>query len=202
MRPLAARLRAFQRRHGLVPDGVFGPATMGVVEQLEGGDVTAEVPLPPAAQRVADAPWLVPAAREIGVHEAPGDANNPRVLEYLRTCSQTAGGNLAEWGTTRDSTPWCSAFVNWCLLEAGIEGTRSAAARSWERWGAKVGPIRGAIAVLSRGPNPARGHVAFFVRESPGAVWLLGGNQRDEVCVRSYHPSRVITYRWPDPLPR
>lgn len=29
------------------------------------------------------------------------------------------------------STPWCAAFVNWCLKEAGLPGTNSNLAKSF-----------------------------------------------------------------------
>src|SRR5258707_11602572 len=51
--------------------------------------------------------------------------NNPRILEYFTATTLH---------TKKESTSWCSAFVNWCMRQSGIAGTRSAAARSWLKW--------------------------------------------------------------------
>lgn len=144
------------------------------------------------------APWMDIARAELGVRELPGDANEAQVLAYLATCHRSAGGNLGDWAAGRDQTPWCSAFVNWCLLRAGIEGTRNAAARSWLVWGEECHPPRpGAIAVLTRDGG---GHVAFVdsVDEVAGTVALHGGNQGNAVSVKPYPLSRVIGFRWPE----
>ncbi len=140
------------------------------------------------------APWFDIAKAEVGVKEIVGDEDNPRVLEYLRSTS------IGKWGAGRDETPWCSAFVNWCIEEAGLEGTNSAMARSWLGWGIELeGPKPGCVVILKRG-DPPSAHVTFF--ESPADVGmirmnLLGGNQRNKVGTNEYPKSRVLGYRWP-----
>lgn len=175
----------FQERNGLVPDGIPGPKTLAVVLELEGQPVES-----PADAR----PWYRVACDELGTKEVPGQEHAPRVLEYLATCSKAEGGTLGDWGASRDETPWCAAFVGWCLLQAGVEPTRSAWAKSYADWGKECLPVRGAIAVLTRGEG---GHVAFVESVGGDAVVLLGGNQGNAVSVRSYPRRRVISYRWP-----
>lgn len=161
-------------------------------------------------------PWYQIALRELdaGIAES-GSGDDPRILEYLATCSDLEEG---EWG--RDSTPWCSAFVNWCLGKAGIEGTDSGWARSWAEWGQPVdAPRLGALAVWARGRDSANapvrtGHVAFLVEDLGDGLLVLGGNQSDRVCLKAYPklgyladtvdsatPVRelyeLIGYRWP-----
>ena len=106
------------------------------------------------------APWMSTAEGELaaGVREIAGAQHNLRILEYLATCSRAEGGNLGPWGAGRDETPWCSAFVSWCVLRAGLESTHSAAARSWRDYGQPCEFRRGAIVVLSR---QGGGHVGF-----------------------------------------
>ncbi len=145
-------------------------------------------------------PWLAVARAEIGVKEFPGDADNPRIVEYLSST------NLGAPSTSQDETSWCSAFVNWCVERAGYEGTDSAWARSWLRWGKDAGgdPPIGAIVVLARPPDPSSGHVGFLL-EKPNltlprdeqAIGLLGGNQSDSVRVSSYPVGRLLGYRVP-----
>jgi uncharacterized protein (TIGR02594 family) len=136
-------------------------------------------------------PWMQFALDEFGESEIAGSMDNPRILQYLATVGLTR---------THDETPWCSAFVNWCMSQAGIQGTGSGRARSWLTWGdATLGtPSFGAITVLWRGSiNGTAGHVAFYVGSSWGDLLLLGGNQGDSVSVSSYPASRLLGYRWP-----
>jgi uncharacterized protein (TIGR02594 family) len=131
------------------------------------------------------------AERELarGVRELPGVQHNTRILEYHDATSLRA---------TNDEVPWCSSFVNWCLQHAGYEGTQSAVARSWLRWGEELDrPTYGCITVLSRPGNPWQGHVGFYTDHRHDAVLLLGGNQSNAVSIAAYDPSRVLSYRWP-----
>ena len=132
--------------------------------------------------------WYEIAKGEEGIKEFPGDADNPQVVKYLKSCS-----TLSQSFQRNDETAWCSAFVNWCVEQAGFEGTESAAARSWMHWGKPAAaPKKGCIVVLSRGSNPAFGHVGFFVAQTSTTVQLLGGNQHDSVNVTSFPITRVL----------
>src|SRR5690606_20718773 len=73
-------------------------------------------------------PWMAVARAELGVKEKEGSADNPRIVEFLKTT--TIGTPYNE----NDETPWCSAFVNWVFEKTGIAGTSSAAALSWRTW--------------------------------------------------------------------
>jgi uncharacterized protein (TIGR02594 family) len=157
--------------------------------------VSADHPTAPASP-VEEFPWMPIALGEVGVTEIAGSPSNPRVVEYLR--STELDRELA----SDDSTPWCSAFVNWCVERAGLMGTNSAAAKSWLDWGRALKvPRRGCITVLSR---TGGAHVGFFMGKSDityGGVLglsLLGGNQNDEVWTQSYDPARLLGYRVPD----
>lgn len=133
--------------------------------------------------------WYNVARKEIGVKELRGIADNPRVVEYHSATTLRA---------TDDEIPWCSSFVNWCVSKAGYTPTRSAAAKSWLTWGQKIDkPVHGCIVVLTR---TGGGHVAFFESESEGLVKLLGGNQDDAVCQRTYPTSRVVAYVLPNKM--
>jgi len=87
----------------------------------------------PQAIPVAEPKWLVIARNEIGVREVPGTRDNARVLEYLATVLKT---RLPRW--FRDETPWCAAFVNWCLEQGGIKGTGKPNARSYIKYGKRL----------------------------------------------------------------
>lgn len=142
--------------------------------------------------------WLQIAETEIGVHEVKG-GENPRILEYHATTALHS---------REDEVPWCAAFVNWCLTQAGIKGTDSAAAISFAAWGDRItAPREGCIVVVrqrQKGLDQATGsssgnHVAFFQKIESGRIYLLGGNQSDSVKVSSFGLSSydVVAYRWP-----
>lgn len=140
-----------------------------------------------------DPPWLAIATAEVGIKEYPGNGENPRILEYLRSTT------LAAPDSARDETPWCSAFANWCVEKSGYEGTDSAWARSWLNWGAPLDkPRRGCVTVFQRDGN--KGHVAFFLAAGAGGIKVLGGNQSNAVCISSYKKADLLGYRLPHDL--
>ncbi len=122
-----------------------------------------------------------------GVKEAPGAANNPRIILYHGSTTLKA---------TEDSVPWCSSFVNYCVEASGQRGTRSASAMSWHDndWGEDVtdAPQAGDIVVWKRkykgkdGKWNTGGHVGFFVKDLGDRIAVLGGNQGDAVSITSY----------------
>ena len=132
--------------------------------------------------------WLEIAEGELDQAEVSGVGSNPRIIEYHATTTLKA---------TDDRVPWCSSFVNWCLYHAGVMPTRSAAARSFLRWGVVCEPVEGCIVVFRRGASETAGHVAFYVATVGDRVRVLGGNQSDKVCYATYRAADVLGYRWP-----
>ena len=175
---LTQTIREVQGRLGVRVDGEAGPETWGAIHRrIVGVQDSAREPA-----------WLRLAREELGQQEIAGGRDNPRIVEYHQATSLRA---------TDDETPWCAAFVNWCLKKAGYRGTNSAAARSFLSWGTKITkPQAGAIVVFSRGAPPA-GHVAFYLSHTADAVSVLGGNQGDRVSIARYDPSTILGYRWP-----
>lgn len=139
---------------------------------------------------LAQQPWMPHAWADLGQREIAGSASNPLIVDYIRRSGHPEAAN--------DATAWCAAFVGACLDRAGIDGTRSLLARSYLGWGRPADPPSlGSIAVLSRGENPAFGHVGFVVGMTADRVVLLGGNQSDQVSVESFPLSRVLDFRLP-----
>jgi uncharacterized protein (TIGR02594 family) len=130
---------------------------------------------------------LIIALDEIGITEVPGPGNNPKIAEYLKAVDLP--GN--------DAIPHCAAFVNWCLGQAGVPGTRSALARSFLNWGFRINkPQLGCVVVLSRGTDQSKGHVGFYMDSNHGFIKLLGGNQGDRVGINEFGLWRILEYRW------
>jgi uncharacterized protein (TIGR02594 family) len=111
---------------------------------------------PPRETRSPDPPWLITARQEIGFRERPG---NRGIERYIR---------LAHAGSPGD--PWCAIFVNAMLEAAGYPGTRSAAARSFERSQHFIrlhGPALGCITTIWRQSKASGlGQVFFYLGEN------------------------------------
>ena len=160
-------------------------------------DPLPPVPLPPSPIKKTKDPikvdpnaepnWLTIARLEIGQKEVR-KGENPRIIKYHMSTKLKA---------TKDETPWCSSFVCFCLESAGYKSTRNAWARSFVAWGSKLKePKLGCIVVFKRGEDS--GHVGFFISESKLKIKVLGGNQKNSVCISEYNKSDLLTYRWPN----
>lgn len=134
--------------------------------------------------------WMEIARAEIGVKEMAGGQDNPRIVEYHQHTSLHAKD---------DETPWCAAFVNWVMDQAGLGTTHRANARSFLSLPNRCELKPGAIAILKRGNNPAQGHVGFVVdvRLEDRSFLLLGGNQGNAVSIQEFPIDRLIECRWP-----
>lgn len=123
---------------------------------------------------------------------------NPVLVEFFSATRTTPVG---------DTTPWCAAFVNWCLVRGGARAgsdfapTNSASSGSFRTWGRAIetgageSPRVGDIVVFAK-VDPTeravgRGHVGFFLQEDATRVLVLGGNQSEQ------RPRRqAINRRW------
>ena len=151
----------------------------GFLRPVSGG---LPIPMPPDST-----PYdIAKAELVLNVAEAPGSANNPRIVAYH------ASTNI--WAGTDDSVAWCSSFVNWCVEQSGREGTNRQNARSWVDWGQDVtgNPIEGDIVVFSRTNDGVSGHVGFFVADLGDVISVLGGNQSNRVKISNYPKDGVL----------
>src|SRR4051812_16687744 len=86
-----------------IDDGSFTKA------QQDNGDFTlvAEFPGEEPVPAVGDnTPWMTIAKQELDAGVKEGPPSNPRIAEYFETTVIRP---------QPDSTPWCSAFVNFCV---------------------------------------------------------------------------------------
>ncbi len=140
---------------------------------------------------MAEPRWLVEARKHVGLREIYGRKHNPQILRWWA---------LIRAPFTDDETPWCAAYVGGVLESCGIKSSRSASARSFEKWGKRlIKPGHGAVAVFWRGSRSSySGHVGFYVgKDQHGNIMVLGGNQSDKVSIAPISPARLIGYRWP-----
>lgn len=136
--------------------------------------------------------WLTEAKKHIGTKEIKGSLHEPKILQWWKA--------IKRGGIKDDETPWCAAFVGGCLEAVGLMSSRYESAKSYLTWGVSVEPpVLGCIAVLQR---EGGGHVGFVVgKDYDGRILILGGNQGDEVNIRSFPAKRILEYRWPTAVP-
>lgn len=130
------------------------------------------------------------AEKFIGLQEVPGKDSSSVIMSMLTLDAGWPEG---------DDVPWCSAFVNYICWLAGVSRSKKLNARSWLDTG-RVVPLVEArqgfdVVVLSRGQNPAQGHVGFYHSHGGDTIHLLGGNQNDEVNITPYPKERVLGVR-------
>lgn len=137
--------------------------------------------------------WLAPAWAELGQHEIAGPKTNPRIANLFADAGHPK--------VTSDEVAWCAAFVSACLERGQTPSARTLLARDYLAWGTQLSaPRHGAIAVLTRDPDPNAGHVGFLVGQTTTSLILLGGNQSNTVTAEAFPKSRLISLRWPSPL--
>lgn len=129
------------------------------------------------------------ALKEYGTKEITGKSHNKKILEYF--------SEIGHAWVRDDETAWCAAFVNWVLKKAGTEGTGRLNARSFLKWGQKLEqPYLGCLVVLWRiSKKSPYGHVGFYINSDDDWVWILGGNQNNEVKISKYPKSRILEFR-------
>ncbi|MDT7832385.1 TIGR02594 family protein [Flavobacteriaceae bacterium S356] len=130
------------------------------------------------------------ALSQYGVKETPDTTDHPQIVKYFTELGYD-GEKLKE------DTAWCSAFVNWVAKKTGYEHSGKLNARSWLSIGTSTEiPSWGDIVVLWReSPSSWKGHVGFYIKESKRYVYVLGGNQRNSVCIKAYPKNRVLDYK-------
>jgi len=125
-----------------------------------------------------------------GVAEIAGSPAHPRIALALASVGQPGS----------DEIPWCSAWVNLCITEAGGVGTNKPNARSWLEWGRRIlTPQLGLVAVFKRGTG-WQGHVGFVLDVSASQVMLLSGNTGNRVSVAPFSMGDLLGYRVGPPL--
>ncbi|MEP0263803.1 TIGR02594 family protein [Dokdonia sp.] len=127
---------------------------------------------------------------QYGIKEKKGIKNNPEVIKYFKELGYTSK-------QLKDETAWCSAFVNWVLKMSDAPYTGKLDARSWLEIGMETkSPQLGDVVVFWRESKKSwKGHVGFYINQVGDEIFVLGGNQDDQVNISSYPVSRLLGYR-------
>ncbi len=130
------------------------------------------------------------ALSQYGVKEIVGRQHHPQILKYFKSTGLDSN-------KMSDETAWCSAFANWVAKESGYEYSGELTARSWLKVGESTQePALGDVVVLWReSPESWKGHVGFYVRETKRYIYIIGGNQKDQVNIKAFPKSRILDYR-------
>lgn len=124
--------------------------------------------------------------------EREGQESNPLISECYKAVDGLGNPEMID----DSKTAWCSCYVNKKIQDAGGKGTRSAAARSWLRWGTEVKePKVGDIVIFKRGKSKWQGHVAFIHEVLPLYIICVGGNQMNKVCIARYSDRSALGFR-------
>jgi uncharacterized protein (TIGR02594 family) len=129
------------------------------------------------------------ALSQYGIKEIVGKKHNAEVLKYFKEI----GHNWVK----DDETAWCSAFMNWVALKAKVERTDKLNARSWLNVGLEIEtPELGNVVILWRESKASwKGHVGIFIRKTDDWIYILGGNQNNQVKISAYPANRLLGYR-------
>lgn len=126
---------------------------------------------------------------EIGTWEW-ADGSNPKVVQYYLDAGHPEVKN--------DEVAWCAAFVGAMLARAGLPNTGKLTARSYLEWGEPIqleDAVEGDIVVFKRGNSSWQGHVGFFVMKVSDQIFVLGGNQGNQVSIKPFGLNNLLGVR-------
>lgn len=199
--------------HGFDPgeiDGIIGRKTIAAVKAFQlakGLDIkfpgtigpkTIEALFGPGKQpsTLISKPWFDMALTKKGLHEG-------RDVDELRKFLKSDGRTL---GDPRQ-LPWCGDFVQTCIaltLNNEIIPVNPYLARNWAKFGDRIKPTLGAVLVFWRGSQGGvSGHVGFYAGESKSGsqLYVLGGNQSNQISIAPLAANRLLDSRWPSTAP-
>ncbi|SKC10880.1 hypothetical protein SAMN05660841_04289 [Sphingobacterium nematocida] len=118
------------------------------------------------------------ASKELGIHEATGNNDGPRIEQYLRYTNLGKGYE------------WCSAFVSWCYGKAGFSQPRNPwspalfpKARQIDKVKAMPADVFGIYGIKAKRIN----HVGLVKKLSKDYLVTIEGNSNDRVECRRRH---------------
>jgi uncharacterized protein (TIGR02594 family) len=151
-------------------------------------------------------PWLSTMRNVDNTEWAPGDGQNPTILQWLRLISSSYAnmGSYCASAMKEDYFSWCGLTVGYCMAKAGFapvfgasDTSRFLWAAAWLGWGTPVSnPQPGDVVVFDFGGGDH--HVTLFEKDNGDGTWSChGGNQSHKVMLTNFRKSNVMGIRHP-----
>lgn len=127
---------------------------------------------------------------QYGIYDQNGTKENPEVMKYFKELGYTRK-------QVKEETSWCSAFVNWVFKMSDAPYTSKLDARSWLEIGMETNnPQLGDVVIFwEESKKSKKGHVGFYINQIGDEIFVLGGNQNNQVTISSYPTSNLLGYR-------
>lgn len=122
------------------------------------------------------------------LQETPGADTNPLINDMFKALGYAKNNEL---------TAWCSAFVGWILKKSGHKYLATLRARDWLAYPGTTKKLdelkQGDIVVIWRVSETGNlGHVGFYIDQDKENIYILGGNQSDEVNISPFKKMRFL----------
>lgn len=169
------------------------------------GALPAFVAGSPSAQKIMDMPDMSKLTKPMSLAAT--------LIGYDERKNAKTIASFIEKGTGKSldpsDVPWCAAFVDAALNQAGMRGLGSWRAADWKNFGKGVDkPEMGDVVVFNPGTaQGSSGHVGFYHSTNPdGSINVLSGNSGQgggstgRVTMQRYDAGRVAAYRRPTDL--
>jgi uncharacterized protein (TIGR02594 family) len=145
--------------------------------------------------KVGQLPRIVTEALKlVGVKEFTGEADNPVIIKWAKEV-----GRELEKVYGRDAIPWCGLFMAVVAKRAGkavVDGPLWAL--NWKKFGvAAKSPKEPSLGDVLTFKRDGGGHVGIYIAEDHKAYHVLGGNQKDQVCIVPILKDRLHSWRRP-----
>lgn len=132
----------------------------------------------------------------LDIQEDLSKRNNPIILDWAKQI----GGTVAQIYLA-DSIPWCGLFMAIVAKRANKTVVKDPLwALNWGTFGNHIQePMLGDVLVFTRKTESGNkaGHVGIYIGEDETCFHILGGNQKDKVCIIRMEKKRLYTSRRP-----
>jgi uncharacterized protein (TIGR02594 family) len=147
---------------------------------------------------------ILEALKEYGTREAPGAADNPKIIGWQRELQDAGFGRDYAGFYNADAIPWCGLFMAVIALRANIERRPERnpprlylSALEWASFGVAVPKGAAALGDILVFKRKGGGHVGLYVGHDASAFHILGGNQSDRVTISRLSKQRLVAVRRP-----
>jgi len=133
---------------------------------------------------------LLEVLSKYGLNEVPGPQSNPEILEFFTELGY-------DWVEDDSTMSWCSAMLSYYAKKCGYVYHKQLDARGWLKMPLMVlKPSVGDIVVLWRENITSwKGHVGLFIAWDAKRVYVLGGNQSNQINITAYSRDRILGIR-------